>query len=460
MNSRITPGPWVLALFILTFAAPRSVAGETAEAVSDSLSGALTLDEAVQSALDFFPGVRSARAGVDGAEAEAAREHGAWIPDLSLRGSVTRYEKPSIVYPIHAFDPTAFPPFSKTVFVGGAYLDYTVFDGGGRINAVRRADRVADASRAALAGSESEIVARVTASYLQILSRREALSAHDQRLEALRAERDRVLQFHSVGRAAVVESLRVEAALSAALAARVQFAGDLAQSERDLTALTGIPQARTRAGNLVGLSLADTTLAPADTLVARAVRGSPAMVEAERNAAAAQAEEGVAKASRLPSLELAGAYQVWTDPDGHSNNEWNASVRLSQPVFTGGELSGRIKKASAMRAQADEALRLARITTRRAVLQAADRVRETAARAAGFRTAAARYDEVARIETLALRTGTGTQTDFLTAEADLLDARASLAEARRAEITARVELARLTGELTPDWLRKMLETER
>ena len=68
-----------------------------------------------------------------------------------------------------------------------------------------------------------------------MLSRREALDAHDRRLEALHAERDRVLQFQSVGRAAAVESLRVEAALSAALAERLQFAADLSESERELT---------------------------------------------------------------------------------------------------------------------------------------------------------------------------------------------------------------------------------
>jgi len=457
MNARLTRGAWAPALLLLLVAPGRALAEPAAADASGSM---LTLNEAVHTALGFFPSVRSARAGVAGAEADAQREHGAWIPDLSLRGSVTQYQEQSILYPIHSFNPATFPPFAHTVFQGGAYLNYTLFDGGGRRNGVRRADRAADASRAALAGSEGDIVAQVTATYLEVLSRREALDAHDRRLEALRAERDRVLQFQSVGRAAVVESLRVEAALSAALAERVQFAGDLAQSERDLTGLTGIAQERTRAGNLEGLALADTSLAPGDSLVARAFRASPAVIEAERNAAAAQADEGAVKATRLPNLELVAAWQVWADPDGNSNDEWNAAVQVTQPLFTGGEISGRIKRASAHRSQADEGLRLARITMRRAVLQAADRVRETAARAAGLGTAAARYDEVARIEALAMRTGTGTQTDFLSAEADLLDARASLAEARRAEITARVELARLTGELTPDWLGNILETER
>jgi outer membrane protein TolC len=51
-----------------------------------------------------------------------------------------------------------------------------------------------------------------------------------------------------------------------------------------------------------------------------------------------------------------------------------------------------------------------------------------------------------------LDAGSGTQTDFLNAEADLLTAQANLVEARHAEIAARVELARVAGELSLDWL--------
>jgi outer membrane protein TolC len=71
---------------------------------------------------------------------------------------------------------------------------------------------------------------------------------------------------------------------------------------------------------------------------------------------------------------------------------------------------------------------------------------------AALATAAAQFDEVVRIRRLTLQTGSGTQTDYLDAETDLLRARASLVEARHGEIGARVELARVAGDLTPAWL--------
>ncbi len=440
------------------FAADDVPSGEPS-ASDTGTGGHLTLAEALAASLQHFPTVRGARAETEGAEANLDLEQARWVPNLSLRGSANRYQEPTVVYPIHGFGPNEIPPFSHSVFQGGVFLDYTLFDGGGRINRVRQARDHMEATRAAETGSESALLAQVTATYLQTLSRREALAAHDRRLEALRAERDRVLKFEEAGKAARVEKLRVEAALAGAEAERVRMASALAASQRDLTGLTGIRPPRTDANNLAAVALADTAIAPGDTLVARAFASNPGVREAERASAAARSAGGVARSARYPRLQLTGGYQVWSDPDGNSSNEWNVGVALNQTLFTGGEVNARIHEADAAGRRAEEGLRLARISTRRAVLDAADGVREADTRVQSLVAAVTRYEEVARIEALALKAGTGTQTDFLTAEADLLNARASLAEAHRAAIVARVDLARLSGVLDRNWLAQNLESQ-
>jgi outer membrane protein len=420
----------------------------------------LTLSEAVQAALAHFPTVQQSRAEVEAAEAAVTESRSSWIPDLVLRGVASRYEKPSLVYPIHSFTPAEIPPFDRTVFQGGAYLSYTLLDFGGRGSRVKTAREQEEASRASLEGAEQDVVAQVASKYLEALSRHESLEAHDRRLDALRAERDRVSKFERAGRAARVEGLRVEASIAAAEAERVRLAAGLAASERDLTELTGLSQSRTRATNLMTLALADTTIAPQDSLIARALVANTEVRAATRSAAAAQAATGAAKANRYPRLELTGAYQGWTDPDGNSNVEWNAAIQLTQTLFTGGEVSGRVRQATAAGRRAEEGLRLAQISTRREVLRASDHVREADARVRSLLAAVARYEEVVRIEKLALDAGTGVQTDYLNAEADLLTARADLAEAHRAAAVARVELARLTGSLDEAWLSRTLEVQR
>ncbi len=64
---------------------------------------------------------------------------------------------------------------------------------------------------------------------------------------------------------------------------------------------------------------------------------------------------------------------------------------------------------------------------------------------------------MARVQKLLLAVGSGTQVDYLAAEAELAATRASATEARTAALLAEVELARLTGELSPDWFRRTLE---
>jgi outer membrane protein TolC len=72
----------------------------------------------------------------------------------------------------------------------------------------------------------------------------------------------------------------------------------------------------------------------------------------------------------------------------------------------------------------------------------------------------AQSEEVSRIERLSLTVGSGTQSDYLAAEANLFRARASLVEAQNAEVVARVELARIAGELSLDWLARTVETRQ
>ncbi len=72
-------------------------------------------------------------------------------------------------------------------------------------------------------------------------------------------------------------------------------------------------------------------------------------------------------------------------------------------------------------------------------------------------SAVQQFAAVLDVETLSVNTGAGVQTDYLRAVSDLLEARAALSQAIAAEASARVALARATGELTPEWLARNLE---
>jgi outer membrane protein TolC len=205
------------------------------------------------------------------------------------------------------------------------------------------------------------------------------------------------------------------------------------------------------------VALADTVAPPRRAAVDSAAVASPELAAARARAARAAADLGVARSSRWPRLDAAGQYAGWADDEGHDALEWNVGLQAVQPLWTGGALARGVDRAAAESRGAGEALRLTTIQVEHDVDQALARLEQARARTRSLDRAVARFEEVVRIERLALDAGAGTQTDYLRAEADLLGARADRVEARHGEIAARAELGRIMGGLDAAWIERTLE---
>lgn len=430
---------------------PHRIAAQEPETAS------LSLAEAVERALAAHPSIGGARAALAEASAAVGEAGAARLPSLTINASAFQYDDPMLVAPLHGLDLSRVPPFDETLLQGGATLAYTLFDGGARGARIRRARAEAAAADAGLGGAEQALASRVTDAYLRIVLERQVIEAHDRRIGALEAERDRVRRVLEVGRGAEVELLRADAALAEARAARIRREAALDVAERDLSRLTGDAHEAIRGSRLGSLGLADTALASRDALAARAAEASPEVRAARQRLAAADAGLSVARGARWPEFRVLGSFIERGSAAGDREDEWNAGLQVSYPLYSGGAVSRRIERGAAGRTAAEADVRLAELRSAEQVDGALAAARESGARAASLAAAVAGFTEVARVEQLRLDAGAGTQTDYLRAEADLLAARADLAAARHAMVAARVELARATGELTPDWLRRNLE---
>jgi outer membrane protein len=420
----------------------------------------LSVEQAAQQALENHPSVGALRAGSEEARAAAGEAAAGWYPALRLSGSATRYEEPYAVFPIHGFNPKQIPPFDRTIYQGALSLSYTLFDGGGRPARVRQARSRVSAARESLLGAEQSLVARVLMTYLDVLARAKVLDAQDRRIAALESEQTRVRQLMEVGRAARLDDLRVDAELSAAAAERVRLAAELDSSERDLSQLTGRALDDVRADRLIGIGVADTSIAPREALLDRAMHASPGALQARSQLAAARAGGRGARSSRWPEVKLLGNYTGWADSRGDDTAEWSAAAQVSLALFSGGAIDYGIRRADAAARGAAEEVRLAEMQIEQNLDSALNGVLEARARVASLAKAVESTGEVVRIEKLALENGSGTQSDYLDGEAGLFAARAGLIEARYREIAARAELARVTGDLDLAWLTQNLEEER
>lgn len=417
----------------------------------------VSLATAVRRAFDHDPVLGASVASGEAAHAAVGEARARWFPVVALTGSATQFQEPMIATPIHGFEPDRIPPFDETLFSAGVTLQYTLFDGGARGARVRGARARADAALAAVDEAAQGLVARVVRGYLAVLGSAQVLDAHERRLAALDAELGRVRLRRDAGKAADVEVLRVEAVLAAARADRVHTAAALDVAERELARLMGVARDTVRAARLVPVAPDAAPVPDREELMARALVASPSLDRARREHAAAVAGRAMAGAARWPSLDLVGGYVDRGGLETKHQLEWNVGVQLSYPLFTGGAVSGAAARADAESRAAAQRVRAGEQHVEGDVDRALAAVEETGARVASLETAATRFAEVVRIELLRLDAGSGTQTDYLNAEADLLAARAALVEARHGAIAARVDLARVIGALDLAWVDRLVE---
>ena len=429
-----------------------SLTAQTAPSVS--------LWDAVRNGLDHHPAVSVARAGHGGAEALLGEVGAARFPSLAVDASMIRFQEPMVVAPLHHFDLTSPPLFDRNLVQSNLILGYTLFDGGARGARIRRAEAGADAAWQGVRDAEMEVVSSVTLSYLSVLTSREVLDASDRQAAALQSERDRVLLMLEEGRAARVDLLRVEAALSRAEAGRVSARARLDVAVQELRRLTGLGAGDLQSGSPLPLRLGGARVPDRTEALTRARGGSPSLEAARTGVLAAEAGRSEAKASRLPSLQLGARYAEYGTIEGDFTGEWQASFQLSYPLFTGGGRTNVIRRAEAEERRAMEAVRLAELQMESGIDRALAVVQEAGALKEALAAAAEQSEEVARIEHLALEAGAGVQTDYLTAEAELFRARAALSQARHREIAAAVQLARAMGDLSVIWLEQNVEIVR
>ena len=429
----------------------------------------LTLDAAVRGALSQYPTVAVARAAQSRARADVRETGAQQLPRVTLDGSATRYQLPALIYPLHGFPgpttpaPGGNPVFDRTLFQGSALLSWTFYDFGARSGRTRATRELAGAADAALGAAEQTLVARTAGAYLRVLSARQVLAAQDQRIAAISAESERTRRLLAEGKIARIELLRADATLARASAERSAIAGQLDVVEHDLSQLTAQPWERLTRGALAAVALRDSgdaepLRAERAALVQHAAETSPELLEVRRRAAAGRAGVAAARATRLPELRASAGIVDRASSSSEFRAEWQAGIGVSYPLYTGGQRGGAIARAEADARGAAEQLRLAEFSVAQNVDRAIAVVIEAHARVLALRTASVSSDTVAAIERTALDIGSGIQINYLEALAFALQARSQLIEARHTEIAARIELARVTGDLSPAWLATHLES--
>ena len=397
----------------------------------------VTLDEAVERALEANPSVVQARGQVDIAGATRREAFGSWLPTINgssgwSRNSSNRFDQ--------ATQRTV--TAASTSYSAGFNASLELFDGFRRVAENRAAAADLTSADATLTNQQFQVTLQTKQAFFTALAADELVRVAETRIqraeEQLKIAKDKL----AAGTATRSDTLRARVEVGNAQLQRLNAETQRATAEADLARLMGLdgPVRADSDPDLFARVSLDTA-----ALRDEAFRASPIVAEAIAGANAADAQLAVSRSQYFPTI-TANFNNSWAGAEINSlNNSWSMRVSLSWPIFNGFSRESNYARASASqaiaRAQAEDARRQvnADLTQYLASLASAS------ARVEIAQASRAAADEDLRVLRERYRLGAATILDVLTSQVSLDQADVDLVQARLDYLVARAQIEALIG---------------
>jgi outer membrane protein len=338
---------------------------------------------------------------------------------------------------------------SQSVFSPSLTLNYLLFDFGGRSGNIGAARNALVAANFTHNATLQNVVLQIQTAYFQYVANRALLQAQQITLKEAQTNLAAAEERRRVGVATIADVLQARTAASQAQLAAQTTEGDLQTSRGALALSLGLPANlpydidSTAAQTPVSV-LADSV----DTLIERAVQARPDLAAARADYEASRAQVSVARASRLPSLELNGTGgRTYTTSLPQGGNNYNLSLGLHIPLFAGFSRLYDQRQAAAL---ADAAAAQSDALSQQVVFEVfssyyALRTADRRVHTSEDLLASAQLSNDVALDRY--KAGVGSVLDLLTAQSALADARAQQVMARLAWNTSLAQLAHDAGVL-------------
>ncbi|MEL6452123.1 MAG: TolC family outer membrane protein [Pseudomonadota bacterium] len=300
------------------------------------------------------------------------------------------------------------------------------------------------ATRASLLSVEQSILLRAASAFFNVGRQQEFVSLRQNNLRLLGQELRAAQDRFEVGEVTRTDVALAEAAVAQARSNLADAQRNLIQAQAEYTNVTGRKPGRL--SGLPSLPRTETNVASAQTF---AVRNHPDMDQARRQITANELLVAAALADMTPTVSLQGTLNV-SETYGNDNQSDTGTVSLnfSGPVYRGGELTARERRAIAVRDASRGNLHNVRHTVQQDVVNAISDLE--AARAS--LVASERQIRAARVAFQGVREeatlGARTTLDVLDAEQDLLDAETNRISAQADQYIAAYAVLESMGLLT------------
>jgi len=420
----------------------------------------MSLEQAVQSALQQNPAFRTSQDDADAARARLKEVQSAWYPRFDFHQDFTRGNNPVYVFGTkltqRQFTAADFAPNKLNTptpldnFQTRLDGQWRLFDSGQTTFHQRSAKKLVTFADFQTEQARQDLILEVVRAYYEIRVSQEHERAAERAVKTAEANAQRLEGMRKAGTVVDSDLLSAKVFVAQMKDRQIRAQNDLSMAEMQLARLMGLPVEHQLdlAGGL-GEPVTSTKTLPEWTQTALAKR--PALRAAQLQEAAVNDERKAAKAEFGPTVALFGT----TERDamtlgGPSGTNWTAGARLDFNLFAGGATKARLAEATANASRAKHNVEWFRSGITLEVRKAFLDVQAAAQRAAAAHDAADQAKESLRIVQNRYEAGLTTITELLRAQTAQLDALTLYLNALGDWQVAQAQLERAAGVLTPE----------
>ena len=308
----------------------------------------LTLQQAIQTALEKNIDIIRAKTTMESNQANVTAAYGALLPSVSASANLGRS---ATYYPETFFSPAG---ISANNSVGASVnVSVTLFDGLSNYSTVSRAKNLATSSDYDLQKRRQDIILNVQQAYLTVLRNRQLLNVSQDNLKQSQQQLARITESNKVGAVAKADVYRQQVQTANDELAVISAESNYANSKYSLLYLLSLDvtkeydfddaQVTAEADRIDSSYLSE--ISDYQKLVEEALAQRPDYQSAQLSADAAANSITIARAGHYPSLNLNGSYGAsGTAFDNFTDTKtWRWGLSLSIPIFEGFRTSTQIQ---------------------------------------------------------------------------------------------------------------------
>lgn len=421
---------------------------------------ALTLQDAVRTALQKHPAMDMTASQVRAAEARIAQARGGYLPKVTYSESFARSDNPVFVFGAlltqRQFTESNFaigalnrPDFLNN-FQSLVTVEQTVYDWGGTTAQVRSAELGRSLSHETQRRTTMDVIARVARTYTGAVLATAALETARAALKSAEADLSRAESVRRVGMSTDADVLSIRVHLAGIRETEIRRAYDVQIATAALNESLGLPL-DTQHNLATPLAPAKMDAERAATFESAAGENRPELKQAGLAAEMAEQQRQAARTALLPQIGVRGAFEA--DRQRFVNRggaNWLVSASLRWNLFDGHTARARIGEAEAALQGARAQERQAAAGVRLEVKKAWADYRSAEERITVVSAAIAGAEESLRITKNRYDAGLATVTDLLRTETALLDTRTRRLAAIHDQRVAAAQLELAAGTLSAD----------